>query len=163
MNVMEAIDREGVRTDLQEFAVGDSVDVVVKIVEGERNLTQTFSGTVIAKNGSGVRETFTVRRVVQGEGVEKVFPVCSPLIVSVKVTLKGKTKRSKLYYLRDRVGKATKIKGTHVTSGTAGKESLISPSEDESGTAEDEVQEADTGAEEADGGQEKDSSKPEEE
>lgn len=160
MNIMEAIEQEGVRNDLPEFDVGDNVDVTMKITEGERDLTQTFSGTVIARNGSGVKETFTVRRIVQGEGVERVFPLCLPTIVSIEITRKGKAKRSKLYYLRKRVGKATKVKGTHVTSETTEEESLFSPPEDGSDSAESQST-ADAG--EADGGQEENPSEPREE
>jgi large subunit ribosomal protein L19 len=100
------------RTDLPELTVGDSVDVAVKIVEGDRERVQTFSGVVIKIRGGGLGKTFTVRRIVQGEGVERVFPVHSPVIESVRVTRKGKTRRSKLYYLRERVGKATRLRGT---------------------------------------------------
>ena len=110
MNIMEEIEREGVRTDLPEMWVGDDVDVTLKVVEGETERTQVFSGTVIAKKGSGLRQSFTVRRIVQGEGVERVFPLCSPAIVSIKATRSGKTRQSKLYYLRKRVGKATKVR-----------------------------------------------------
>ncbi len=110
MNLMEEIEREGVRTDLQEMRIGDDVDVTLKVVEGETERTQVFSGTVIGKKGSGLRQSFTVRRIVQGEGVERVFPLCSPAIVSVKTMRSGKTRQSKLYYLRKRIGKATKVR-----------------------------------------------------
>ncbi len=110
MNIMEEIEREGVRTDFPEIRIGDDVDVALKVVEGENERTQVFSGTVIGKRGSGLRQSFTVRRIVQGEGVERVFPLCSPVIVSIKTTRSGKTRQSKLYYLRKRVGKATKVK-----------------------------------------------------
>lgn len=119
MNIMEEIDREGVRTDLPKIKIGDDVDVTLKVVEGENERTQVFSGTVIAKKGSGVRQSFTVRRIVQGEGVERVFPLCSPAIVSIKTTRSGKTRQSKLYYLRDRVGKATKVKESLVGLGSS--------------------------------------------
>ncbi len=110
MNVIEEIEKDSVRTDLPEIKVGDDVDVTLKIVEGENERTQVFSGTVIGRKGSGLRQTFTVRRIVQGEGVERVFPLCSPAIVSIKTTRSGKTRQSKLYYLRKRVGKATKVR-----------------------------------------------------
>lgn len=98
------------RDDLIDVAVGDSVDVAVKIREGERERTQTFSGTVIKIRGGGLGKTFTVRRIVQGEGVERIFPIHSPVIESIAVTRKGKVRRAKLYYLRDRVGKATRLR-----------------------------------------------------
>ncbi len=110
MNTIEEIEKDSVRTDLPEIKIGDDVDVTLKIVEGENERTQVFSGTVIGRKGSGLRQTFTVRRIVQGEGVERVFPLCSPAIVSIKTTRSGKTRQSKLYYLRKRVGKATKVK-----------------------------------------------------
>ena len=110
MSVMEEVEKENARTDLPEIRVGDDVDVTLKVIEGETERTQVFSGTVIGKKGSGLRQSFTVRRVVQGEGVERVFPLCSPAIVSIKTTRSGKTKRSKLYYLRKRVGKSTKVR-----------------------------------------------------
>ena len=93
-----------------EFSVGDTVRVDVKIREGERERIQAFEGTVIARRGSGVTETFTVRRVSYGVGVERVFPLHSPNVADVKVVRYGKVRRSKLYYLRDRVGKSAKVK-----------------------------------------------------
>ena len=93
-----------------EFSIGDTVRVDVKIREGERERIQAYEGTVIAKKGSGVAETFTVRRVSYGVGVERVFPLHSPNVAAVKVVRNGKVRRSKLYYLRDRVGKAAKVK-----------------------------------------------------
>jgi len=93
-----------------DFQVGDTVDVHVKIVEGENERVQVFRGTVLARKGKGVRETFTVRRIVQGEGIERIFPLCSPRVVKVEVKRRGKVRRAKLYYLRERVGKGTKVK-----------------------------------------------------
>ena len=98
------------RHDLPEVAVGDSVDVAVKITEGERERVQTFSGTVIRIRGGGLGRTFTVRRIVQGEGVERVFPIHSPVIQGITITRKGKVRRARLYYLRDRVGKGPRLK-----------------------------------------------------
>ena len=95
---------------LPKFEIGDTVKVSVNIREGERERIQMFEGTVIARRGSGVAETFTVRRVSYGVGVERVFPVHSPNVVAVQVVRKGRVRRSKLYYLRDRVGKAAKVK-----------------------------------------------------
>ncbi len=110
MNTVEALEKEGLRDDLPEFSIGDNVDVTLKVVEGDRERTQVFAGTVIARKGTGMRASFTVRKIIQGEGVERVFPLNSPSIVSIKVSRQGKVRRSKLYYLRERVGKATKVK-----------------------------------------------------
>ena len=93
-----------------EFEIGDTVDVKVKITEGDKSRIQNFSGTVIARVHGGLREAFTVRRLVDGEGVERTFPIHSPHIVGVEVKRKGVTRRAKLYFLRDRVGKATKLR-----------------------------------------------------
>jgi large subunit ribosomal protein L19 len=98
------------RDDLPKFDIGDTVDVHVRILEGNKERVQVFNGTVIARRGEGVREMFTVRRIVQGEGVERIFPVVSPKIAKVEVKRTGQTRRAKLYYLRDRVGKATKLR-----------------------------------------------------
>lgn len=98
------------KTEVADFAVGDTVKVHNKIKEGNRERIQIFEGTVIAKNGSGIAQTFTVRRVSYGVGVERVFPVHSPNVVKVETTRNGRVRRSKLYYLRDRVGKAAKVK-----------------------------------------------------
>ena len=93
-----------------KFSIGDTIKIGVKIREGDKERVQMFEGTVIAKKGSGVAETFTVRRVSYGVGVERVFPVHSPNVVSVQVVRRGRVRRSKLYYMRDRVGKAAKVK-----------------------------------------------------
>lgn len=98
------------RRDLPQVSVGDSVDVQVKIKEGDRERVQTFSGTVIRVRGGGLGRTFTVRRIVQGEGVERTFPTNSPILAGIEVTRKGRVRRSRLYYLRDRVGKATRLR-----------------------------------------------------
>jgi large subunit ribosomal protein L19 len=98
------------RPQALEFRIGDSVDVAVKIPEGDKERIQLFSGTVIRRCGSGLSETFTVRRLVQGEGVERVFPLHSPKIAYVKVQRRGEVRRAKLYYLRDRVGKSTRLR-----------------------------------------------------
>ena len=96
--------------DTPKFSIGDTIKIGVNIREGDKERVQMFEGTVIAKKGSGVAETFTVRRVSYGVGVERVFPVHSPNVVSVQVVRRGRVRRSKLYYLRDRVGKAAKVK-----------------------------------------------------
>ena len=96
--------------NMPKFEVGDTVKIGVNIREGDKERVQMFEGTVIARKGSGVAETFTVRRVSYGVGVERVFPIHSPNVVSVQVVRKGRVRRSKLYYLRNRVGKAAKVK-----------------------------------------------------
>ena len=98
------------RKEIPAFSIGDTVRVHVKIVEGEKSRIQVFEGTVIAKKHGGISETFTVRRVAHGCGIERVFPVHSPSVDKVEVVRKGKVRRAKLYYLRNRVGKAAKVK-----------------------------------------------------
>ena len=110
MDALKLIAADSVKTELPSFSIGDTVRVDVNIREGERERIQSFEGTVIAKKGSGVAATFTVRRVSYGVGVERVFPVHSPNVKDVKVVRRGRVRRSKLYYLRDRVGKAAKVK-----------------------------------------------------
>ena len=110
MDALKAIAAGSVKETTPKFNVGDTVKVSVNIREGERERIQMFEGTVIAKKGSGVSETFTVRRVSYGVGIERVFPLHSPNVVDVKVVRSGKVRRAKLYYLRDRVGKAAKVK-----------------------------------------------------
>lgn len=110
MNMIDTIEKEGLRTDLPEFRVGDDVKVFVKVVEGTRERLQAFEGTVIARKNGSIRETFTVRRLSFGVGVERTFPLHSPKIDHIDVTRKGKVRRAKLYYLRGRTGKAAKVK-----------------------------------------------------
>ena len=110
MDALKLIAGDSVKENAPVFNIGDTVRVDVKIREGDRERIQAFEGTVIAKKGSGVAETFTVRRVAYGVGVERVFPLHSPNVAAVKVVRYGKVRRSKLYYLRDRVGKAAKVK-----------------------------------------------------
>ncbi len=98
------------KTNIPVFKVGDSLDVHVRIKEGDKERVQLFSGVCIARKGGALRETFTVRRIVEGEGVERIFPLHSPNVVKIEVTRAGKVRRAKLYYLRDRVGKSTRIK-----------------------------------------------------
>ena len=109
-NVLEQIEKEGMRADVPAFNVGDTVKVYVKVIEGTKERIQAFEGVVIAKKSSSVRETFTVRRVSFGVGVEKTFPLHSPRIDKIEVLKKGKVRRAKLYYLRERSGKATRIR-----------------------------------------------------
>jgi large subunit ribosomal protein L19 len=106
--VME-IGKEYLKKDVATFRVGDTVDVATRIVEGEKERIQVFSGTVIMRKGSSINETFTVRRIVNNEGVERIFPLHSPLIASITVKRSGQTRRAKLFYLRDRVGKSTRL------------------------------------------------------
>jgi large subunit ribosomal protein L19 len=110
MDAIKLITQGCTKEQTPSFAIGDTVRVAVKIREGEKERIQAFEGTVIAKNGSGVAETFTVRRLSYGVGVERVFPLHSPNVTDVKVVRKGKVRRAKLYYLRGRVGKAAKVK-----------------------------------------------------
>ena len=110
MNIIDIIEQEGLRTDLPDFNIGDNVKVCVKVVEGTRERLQAFEGTVIAKKNGGIRETFTVRRLSFGVGVERTFPLHSPKIDHIEITRKGKVRRAKLYYLRGRTGKAAKVK-----------------------------------------------------
>jgi large subunit ribosomal protein L19 len=108
--ILDKIDQEQRKEETPDFTVGDSVRVHVKIREGEKERIQVFAGIVIARDGGGSTETFTVRRVSYGEGVERVFPVHSPGVAKVEVERKGKARRAKLYYLRDRSGKNFKVK-----------------------------------------------------
>ena len=110
MEKIKAFVSEQLKTEVPQFNIGDGVKVYVKIVEGEKERIQMFEGTVIAKHGGGISETFTVRRVSYGVGVEKTFPIHSPNVEKIEVIRKGKVRRAKLYYLRDRVGKAAKVK-----------------------------------------------------
>jgi len=98
------------KKDVPGFEVGDTVGVHVRIIEGEKERVQVFTGTVIARRGSGISETFTVRRIVNNEGVERTFPLHSPKVADIEVVRHGKVRRAKLYFLRDRVGKATRLK-----------------------------------------------------
>lgn len=110
MDALKLISQDSVKTEIPQFDIGDTVRIDVNIREGERERIQVFEGTVIARKGSGISETFTVRRISYGVGVEKVFPLYSPVIEKVETVRKGKVRRAKLYYLRDRVGKAAKVK-----------------------------------------------------
>ena len=110
MDAFKTITAGMLKEQAPAFEIGDTVNVSVKIREGEKERIQAFEGTVIAKKGSGVAETFTVRRLSYGVGVERVFPLHSPNVADVKVVRKGKVRRAKLYYLRGRVGKAAKVK-----------------------------------------------------
>jgi large subunit ribosomal protein L19 len=107
---MALVEETGLKKDIPDFTVGDTVDIHVRILEGQKERVQIFNGVVIGRKGEGMREMFTVRRIVQGEGVERVFPLHSPKIAKIEVKRTGRTRRAKLYYLRKRVGKATRLR-----------------------------------------------------
>ena len=127
--LIKNIEQAYLKTDVPQFRVGDTVDVHTRIIEGEKERIQVFSGTVIMRKGAGVNETFTVRRIVNNEGVERIFPLHSPFIAKVLVRRSGETRRAKLFYLRNRVGKATRLSeqrrtrkdGTAAEGGAAGE------------------------------------------
>ncbi len=110
MTIIEQINQENLKSEVPAFDVGDTVKVSVKVVEGTRERIQAYEGVVIAKRGGGISETFTVRRISFGVGVERTFPLHSPKIAGIQVVKKGKVRRAKLYYLRNLTGKAAKIK-----------------------------------------------------
>jgi large subunit ribosomal protein L19 len=108
--IMELAEKDSLKSEAPVFEIGDTVDVHCKILEGQKSRTQVFSGTVIGRSGSGAREMFIVRRIVAGQGVERKFPVHSPKVEKIEVKRSSFVKRAKLYYLRDRVGKAVRLK-----------------------------------------------------
>ena len=108
---------KNLKPEKTDFQIGDTVDVHQRILEGEKTRIQVFSGVVIARKGEGLREMFTVRRIVQGEGVERIFPVNSPKIAKIEVKRTGRVRRAKLYYLRGRVGKATRLRARRARTG----------------------------------------------
>jgi large subunit ribosomal protein L19 len=110
LNVIDRIEREGMRKDIPDFAPGDTVRVHVRILEGEKERIQVFEGFVIGRSGGGLRETFRVRKMSYGIGVERIFPVHSPRLDKIEVIRRGRVRRAKLYYLRDRKGKAAQVK-----------------------------------------------------
>lgn len=110
MEKLKAIQREGLREDLPDFRPGDTIRVMVKVSEGDKERLQAFEGVCIARRGSGISETFTVRKVAAGVGVERIFPLHSPTIASIELVRKGRVRRAKLYYLRRLAGKAARIK-----------------------------------------------------
>ena len=114
MNPTDLIDTENLREDVPVFGPGDTLKVHVRVVEGNKERLQVFQGVVIRRQGSGVRETFTVRKVSYGVGVERTFPVHSPVVARIEPVTRGAVRRAKLYYLRDRIGKAAKIKEKRV-------------------------------------------------
>jgi large subunit ribosomal protein L19 len=114
MNSTDLVDRANLRTDIPAFGPGDTLEVHVRVVEGNRQRVQRFQGVVIRIQGSGIRETFTVRKVSFGVGVERTFPMHSPIVAKIDVVTRGDVRRAKLYYLRDRIGKAAKVKEKRV-------------------------------------------------
>src|SRR5436309_9767159 len=108
--LISLVEKMSLKPEIPKFEIGDTVDVHQRILEGQKERVQVFSGVVIARRGEGMRESFTVRRIVQGEGVERVFPIHSPRIAKAEVKRTGRVRRAKLYYLRDRVGKATRLR-----------------------------------------------------
>ena len=148
MHPTETIDRDSLRDDIPEFRPGDTVKVHVRVVEGNRERVQVFQGAVMRRQGGGVSETFTVRKVSFGVGVERTFPVHSPTIAKIEVATLGDVRRAKLYYLRERHGKAAKIKERRVARGKAKPVAEDEVAED---LVEDEVVEADETVASADG------------
>ncbi len=140
MHPTETIDRDSLRDDIPEFRPGDTVKVHVRVVEGTRERVQVFQGAVMRRQGGGVQETFTVRKVSFGVGVERTFPVHSPTIAKIEVTTLGDVRRAKLYYLRDRHGKAAKIKERRIPRGKAAEAAAA-------GSVVEEVEEVDEAAE----------------
>ena len=114
MHTLDSLDAASLRSDVPDFRPGDTLKVHVRVVEGNRERVQIFQGVVIRRQGGGVRETFTVRKVSFGVGVERTFPVHTPIIAQIEVLTRGDVRRAKLYYLRDRIGKAAKIKEKRV-------------------------------------------------
>jgi large subunit ribosomal protein L19 len=108
--ILDLVEKSSLKTEVPRFAIGDTVDVHTRILEGGKERIQIFNGVVIARAGSGSRATFTVRRIVQGEGVERKFPIHSPRIAKVEVKRSGVVRRAKLYFLRDRIGKAVRLR-----------------------------------------------------
>jgi len=125
--IMQGVEKPYLKKDVPQFAVGDTVDVATRIIEGEKERIQVFTGIVIMKKGSGISETFTVRRIVNNEGVERIFPLHSPFVSKVIVKRSGQSRRAKLFYLRKRVGKATKL----TEKRKSGKEELTAPGSDQ--------------------------------
>jgi large subunit ribosomal protein L19 len=125
MHPTETIDRDSLRGDIPDFRPGDTVKVHVRVVEGNRERVQVFQGAVMRRQGGGVQETFTVRKVSFGVGVERTFPVHSPTIAKIEVTTLGDVRRAKLYYLRDRHGKAAKIKERRIPRGKAVADAVV--------------------------------------
>src|SRR6059058_5928484 len=125
--IIQAVEQPYLKKDVPQFQVGDTVDIHTRIIEGEKERIQVFSGTVIMKRGAGINETFTVRRIVNNEGVERIFPLHSPFIAKVVVKRSGETRRAKLFYLRERVGKAVKLTEKRAGGAAGGKKAEAAP------------------------------------
>jgi large subunit ribosomal protein L19 len=134
--IIESVEQAYLKQDVPQFTVGDTVDVHTRIIEGEKERIQVFSGTVIMRKGKGINTTFTVRRIVNNEGVERIFPLHSPFISKVVVKRGGETRRAKLFYLRDRVGKAVKLTEKRGTTGSGAAGTATRKSEPSPKTAE---------------------------
>jgi large subunit ribosomal protein L19 len=113
--IIRGVEEAHLKKGVPQFRVGDTVDVATRIIEGEKERVQVFSGTVIMRKGQGINETFTVRRIVNNEGVERIFPLHSPFVANIVVRRSGQTRRAKLFFLRKRVGKATRLRDVEVT------------------------------------------------
>jgi large subunit ribosomal protein L19 len=113
--ILDAVESKSLKKKIPHFEIGDVVDVHCRIREGDKERTQVFTGTVIARKGRGINETFTVRRIVNNEGVERIFPLNSPNVLDIRAIRSGKTRRAKLYYLRERTGKAVRLAQRHST------------------------------------------------
>ena len=151
MNVLDAVDAASLRKDLPNFRPGDELKVHVRVIEGNKSRIQVFQGLVIARQGSGIRETFTVRKISYGVGVERIFPVHAPVIEKIELVRKGEVRRAKLYYLRDLRGKAAKIRERrgaddletiYAEAPTVAAEETVAPDEVETPVAEEAVAEA---------------------
>jgi large subunit ribosomal protein L19 len=116
MHTLDALDAASLKSDIPDFRAGDTLKVHVRVIEGSKSRVQVFQGVVIRRSGGGVRETFTVRKISYGVGVERTFPVHSPVLEQIEIVSRGEVRRAKLYYLRDRRGKAAKIKERRETS-----------------------------------------------
>jgi large subunit ribosomal protein L19 len=134
LEIVRKIDQEQCKTDITDFRVGDTIRVHTRIVEGEKERIQVFMGTVIARKGTGLSETFSVHRVAYGEGMERVFPLHSPRIAKIEVVKEGHVRRSKLYYLRGTSGKASKVKGRYRARSTKNVNTVASPAPEELGS-----------------------------
>jgi large subunit ribosomal protein L19 len=110
MNPTDLVDQSSLRSDIPDFGPGDTLKVHVRVIEGQKERVQVFQGVVIGRSGAGLRETFTVRKISYGVGVERTFPLHAPTIAKIEVVTRGDVRRAKLYYLRDRIGKAAKVK-----------------------------------------------------
>lgn len=128
--VINLVETDYVKSDIPRFEIGDTVDVHTKILEGNKERIQIFTGTIIARSGGGIREMFTVRRIVAGEGVERKFPLHSPRIDKIEVKRSGVVRRAKLYFLRDRVGKAVRLRERRRAIETAAESAPAAASQD---------------------------------